>query len=140
MIVTGVPALVAVAIRGEVIVEVGASASVEAAAATRPDCRVAGCAPMSASRFTVACCIRTSAAADPRSWSPSSPHAHCTVPGAEDQRAARCAVQRQRVRRGARRVVSSRSPAGTGTSSRWCRDRRIRPGGREPLSRSSSHS
>src|SRR6266700_908121 len=45
---------------GEVIVELGAVASVDAEAATRPVCRVAGRAPRSANKFTVACCIRES--------------------------------------------------------------------------------
>src|SRR5262249_21465397 len=45
---------------GETIVEVGAVVSVDAVAATSPAWRVAGCTPMSANRFTVACCIRTS--------------------------------------------------------------------------------
>jgi uncharacterized protein YbaA (DUF1428 family) len=40
---------------GEVIEEVGALVSVEAVAATSPDCKVAGCACMSARILTVAC-------------------------------------------------------------------------------------
>src|SRR3954468_24077835 len=39
---------------GQVIVEIGGMESVEAVAATRPDCSVVGCTPMSARRFTVA--------------------------------------------------------------------------------------
>jgi hypothetical protein len=65
---------------GAVIVEPGALASVDALAATSPDCSVAGCAPMSARRLSVACCMRTSAAPLPRSWFESSPHDHWTVP------------------------------------------------------------
>jgi hypothetical protein len=42
---------------GEVIIDLGGVASVEAAASRSPLCRVAGCTPMSARRFTVACCI-----------------------------------------------------------------------------------
>ena len=48
---------------GEEIVDVGAAVSVDAEAPTSPDWRLVGWAPMSANRFTVACCIRTSAAA-----------------------------------------------------------------------------
>src|SRR6185436_7297064 len=63
-----------------VIVEVGASASVEAAVATSPAWIEPGWAPMSANRLTVACFIRTSAASDPRSCDESRPHDHWTVP------------------------------------------------------------
>src|SRR6476659_4616088 len=38
------------------MVETGAVASLDGAAATRPAPRVPGCAPMSPNRFTVACC------------------------------------------------------------------------------------
>jgi hypothetical protein len=65
---------------GELMTDVGAVVSVDWAAATSPDRSVAGCTPMSASRFTVACCMRLSAAADPRSWLLSSPQDHWTVP------------------------------------------------------------
>ena len=62
------------------IVGVGAAMSVEALAAASPLCSVLGWMPMSANRFTVACCIAAFAGALPRSWSESSPHDHCTVP------------------------------------------------------------
>ena len=62
------------------IVEVGAVVSVEAVAALRPACSVVGCDPMSASRFTVACCAAESTAADPRSWFESSAQGHWMVP------------------------------------------------------------
>src|SRR5206468_3859163 len=52
---------------GDVIVDVGGAVSVEAAAATRPPCSVAGWTPISAKRLIVACCIRTSAAVPERS-------------------------------------------------------------------------
>src|SRR6188472_489928 len=65
---------------GAVIVEVAATVSVDAEAATRFGCSVLGCTFMSASRLTVACCMRASAAALPRSWLESRPHDHCTVP------------------------------------------------------------
>src|SRR5215471_2444652 len=63
---------------GDVIVEVGAVVSVDAAAADSPDISVVGCAPISASRFTVACCMAESVLPVPAP--PSSPHTHCTVP------------------------------------------------------------
>ena len=65
---------------GTVITDDGAAVSEDAVAATTPDWIVDGCAPMSANRFTVACCMRASAARLPRSWFASSPHAHWTVP------------------------------------------------------------
>ena len=66
----------------------------------RPACGVAGCAPMSASRFTVACCIRRSASRRRRGREsrrgPSS-----TAPCRRRRRArrSRVAIQRQAVRR-----------------------------------------
>src|SRR6185503_7853086 len=80
VIVTGAPPTNDAPFTGEVIVDVGGARSVEAVAATSPDCSVPGCAPMSAKRLTVACFIRTSAAVEPRSCDESSPHDHCTVP------------------------------------------------------------
>ena len=69
---------------GDVIVTVGGVVSVDLSAATRPACSVLGCAPMSASRLTVACCMAGSGLllvwVLVRSWWLSSPHAHCTVP------------------------------------------------------------
>src|SRR6185503_2873903 len=80
VMVIGVPAVNDAPPAGEVIVEVGGARSVDATAATRPDCIVPGCAPMSAKRLTVACFMRTSAASEPRSCDESRPHDHCTVP------------------------------------------------------------
>ena len=82
MIVTGVPLCRAAPAVGEVMTEVGGVWSVEAVAATSPDWSVAGWTPMSANRFTVACCMLTSALAKPSppSWSESRPQDHCTVP------------------------------------------------------------
>ena len=65
---------------GAVICDEAGVASVDAAAVTRPAWSESGCTPMSAKRLTVACCMRTSGAALPRSWLASSPHDHCTVP------------------------------------------------------------
>src|SRR4051812_13533975 len=65
---------------GEVIVAVGAVWSVVAVAATSPVCRVDGCAFMSASRFTVACCMSRSTGVPEKSWSASRPQDHWTVP------------------------------------------------------------
>ena len=64
---------------GDVIVEVGAVASVDGVAAVSPAINEAGCTlPMSANRFTVACCMAVSVALVVPPLS--SPHAHCTVP------------------------------------------------------------
>jgi hypothetical protein len=68
---------------GDVTVAVGPVASVDAVAATSPLIRVAGCTFMSASRFTVACCIRGSAGSTGLkvlSWLASRPQANWTVP------------------------------------------------------------
>ena len=65
---------------GEVIVETGGVVSAEAVAVVSPVRMVAGWAPMSANRFTVACCIAVSGVVVLTSWLPSSPHDHCTVP------------------------------------------------------------
>src|SRR5664279_2643210 len=56
LIVTDVPSGTVPPGAGEVIVEVGAVVSVEAVAAWMPEIGVDGWAPMSANRFTVACC------------------------------------------------------------------------------------
>ena len=61
---------------GEVIVEVGAVVSVDAVAAVSPEISAYGCTPMSANRFTVACCMLRSGVPPALS----SPHDHCTVP------------------------------------------------------------
>ena len=42
---------------GEVMVDTGGVVSAEADAASNPACSVAGWTPMSANRFTVACCM-----------------------------------------------------------------------------------
>ncbi len=78
--VTGDPAATVAPPAGEVIDVEGACASADAAAALSPGSSEPGCAPMSASRLTVACFIEASGAGVPRSWSESSPHDHCTVP------------------------------------------------------------
>ena len=57
LIVTVLPLLRVAPADGEVIVEVGGAVSAGAVPATRPDISVAGCAPISASRLTVACCM-----------------------------------------------------------------------------------
>ena len=69
---------------GEVIVEVGGVVSVDAVADVSPGISEAGWAPMSASTFTVACCmagsggVRLPASPAPAAWS--RPNDHCTVP------------------------------------------------------------
>ncbi len=47
---------------GEVMMAVGGVVSVDAVAGCSPAIRVAGCTPMSANRFTVACCMLASVA------------------------------------------------------------------------------
>src|SRR6185295_5252696 len=66
-------------VEGTLRVEVGAVVSVEAEAPVRSDCIVAGWAPMSANRFTVACSMLRSAGLE-SGFQSSSPHAHWTVP------------------------------------------------------------
>ena len=58
LIVTGVPTCTGLEIN--VTVDVGAIVSLDALAARRPVIRLCGCTPMSANRFTVACCMRLS--------------------------------------------------------------------------------
>ena len=67
-------------LEGEVMDEVGKVASVDCEAELNPDCRVPGCAPMSANKLTVACCISELTVVEPPQCSPSRPHDHCTVP------------------------------------------------------------
>ncbi|HTK77373.1 MAG TPA: hypothetical protein VL371_19065, partial [Gemmataceae bacterium] len=59
-IVTLAPATKVVPAAGELIVEAGGVTSVEAVAVANPVWRPAGCTPMSANRFTVACCMARS--------------------------------------------------------------------------------
>jgi hypothetical protein len=67
---------------GEDTETVGPTVSVDLVARVSPLCKVAGCAPVSASGLTVACFIGVLAAPDPRSLL-SSPQDHCTVPPPE---------------------------------------------------------
>src|ERR1700682_1347125 len=67
VIVTGIPADTVPPGSGNVIEDVGATASDEAEAEVRGDCKVAGCTPISANRLTVACCIDASGVLAPRS-------------------------------------------------------------------------
>src|SRR5438874_1865560 len=80
VIVTADPAVKFAPLAGDVIVDVGASASAETEAPISPACSVVGCTPMSAKRFTVACFMRRSTAVPARSCVASRPHAHWTVP------------------------------------------------------------
>jgi hypothetical protein len=52
-----VPAVTVVPAAGEDITDLGGVVSVEGVAGTSPLCNVTGCTPISARRFTVACCI-----------------------------------------------------------------------------------
>src|SRR5215470_19852646 len=79
LIVTAAPSDSVAPEDGDVIVEVGAVVSADAVAAVSPDISVAGCTfPMSANRFTVACCMAESVLFDNPPLS--RPHDHCTVP------------------------------------------------------------
>ena len=68
------------------IVESGAVVSVDGEAAASPLISVVACAPMSAKRLTVACCMTGSTEAPAggpllfHALVVSRPHAHCTVP------------------------------------------------------------
>jgi hypothetical protein len=57
LIVTAVPVLTVWPEAGLVIMDTGGVVSVDACAVISPLCNVAGCTPISAKRFTVACCI-----------------------------------------------------------------------------------
>jgi hypothetical protein len=84
LIVTGVPALTFWPEAGLVIMDTGGVVSVDAWAAMSPLCNVAGCTPISAKRFTVACCIFGSgfgvAKLKGLSWLLFRPHDQSTVP------------------------------------------------------------
>ena len=80
-IVTGWPVWTVVPVAGLVIVAVGRTVSVLAVANVSPDWMVPGCAPMSAKRFTVACCMRTSSTPPLLSaFSVARPYDHRMVP------------------------------------------------------------
>ncbi len=64
-IVTALPDCTVAPEVGELMEEIGGLTSVEAEAGINPDCSVAGCTPISARRFTVACCMAGLAAALP---------------------------------------------------------------------------
>ena len=76
LMVTALPEMNEAPAAGLAMTVVGPVVSLEAVAGVRPDWRLPGCEPMSASRFTIACFIRTSAAALPRSCVASRPHDH----------------------------------------------------------------
>src|SRR5437660_10280559 len=63
-----------------VTTDVGGVASLDGVAAIRPDWRVAGWTPMSASKLTVACRMRVSVAVTVPSCVASRPRDHRTVP------------------------------------------------------------
>jgi hypothetical protein len=65
---------------GEVMLAVGGVVSADAVAGCNPAIRVAGCTPMSANRFTVACCMLGSVGVPAKSCVSSSPHDHWIVP------------------------------------------------------------
>src|SRR6266566_8853030 len=78
VIVTVVPSEMLAPAAGDVIVDVGAVVSVDAVAAVSPEISVEGCAPMSANRLTVTCCMVESDLPD--GFALSRPHDHWTVP------------------------------------------------------------
>ena len=102
-------------------------------AGVSPDISVAGCAPMSANRFTVACCMAVSVLPPSRQPPLSRPHDHCTVPAPNTRAPLGGAVQGQVVGGGAVRlgraaVVGEDLRAGAG------RRRQVhQPGGPEPV-------
>src|SRR5262249_6357899 len=67
---------------GDVLGEVGGGVSADAVSGVSPDINVAGCAPISASRFTVACCMVESTGPPPLPPPVplSSPHEYWMVP------------------------------------------------------------
>ena len=80
LIVTSVPPGTWPPARGKPIADEAAVTSPDAATATRPGWIDPGWAPISASRFTVACRMAALGIEAPRSWLPSRPHDHWTVP------------------------------------------------------------
>ena len=84
-IVAVLPSVSAAPSAGELTVAVGGVVSVEPAVAIRRTSRVAGWAPMSASRLTVACCMFGSGSVPSgpllfQALVTSRPQDHCTVP------------------------------------------------------------
>ena len=98
LIVTAVPLPTIASSSGAVMAAVGGVVSVDADARTSPSCSVAGCASMSASRLTVACCMRASVGVPGGRRASSSPHVPLDGAGAEHERAAGLAVEGQMVR------------------------------------------
>src|SRR5262249_52776132 len=74
-IVTAFPSWTVAPADGELIVETGGVVLVDFVAETSPEIRLCGCTPMSAKRFTVACCIEASGES-PSGLSASRPHTH----------------------------------------------------------------
>src|SRR4029079_9252549 len=141
VIVTRLPLATDPPLGGETTVDTGAKRSVYSVAApsgglcgSGPACSVAGCAPMSASTLTVACCIAWSVLCDfgvpPRSWTPSRPHDHCTVPA---PKTIAPLLWRYRVIAWVARPPATLAPKSLNFSatSSVVDDRRIRPAGRE---------
>ena len=95
---------------------------------------------MSASRFTVACCMRASVGRAAWSCSVVEPPGPLHRAGAEHERAARVAVERRGGASRCRTRRSSRSPGAAGRRSPSSSRAASGPAGRAPLSRSSSHS
>ncbi len=138
--VTGAPTAAVEPFAGAVMLAVGGVVSVDLLVATRPVCRVAGWTPMSANRLTVACCMSWSTGVPALSWLASRPHDHWMVP-APNTSAPLGALYRVRlwVALPLPKLVPS-SRRRSGETLYVALDMSISPAGREPLSRSSSHS
>ena len=80
------------------MVDTGGVVSVEAVAGVSPAWSETGCAPMSANRLTVACCMRTSVVAPrlARSWFASRPHDHWYEPEAKTSAPLACLYSESR--------------------------------------------
>ena len=142
-IVTADSAAMLAPVDGLVIVETGADTSVLSVAGNIPGCIDPGWVPMSASRLIVACCMATSGVALPESadvsWCVSSPHAHCTDPAPKTSAPLVWRYSVSEWLTVAAAVVDPKSTSRSGTATEVS-DNGMTPAGRDPLSRSSSHS
>ena len=117
--VTAMPAGTVAPFAGDVMPETGGAASADADAGSRPACSVAGWAPMSASRFTVACCMSTLVARRRPVVVAVEPPGPLDRPRTEHERPVRSLVEG---RGGASRSpgrTSSRSPGAGPAPRRW---------------------
>ena len=80
LITTGWPSMKLEPLPGVATEDMGGVVSVDWTAATSSDCNVAGRTPISASKFTIACCMSGSVGVGDRSCSALNPHDQKTVP------------------------------------------------------------